>query len=108
MAKMRFDGFKELQRDLKRMEENARKLEGKREILLSDLCPPDFMRLHTPFGSIGELFESGGFNAATDEEFSSIPTTELDAYISRVTKFNSWDEFLGKAGGEYAMKQLGF
>lgn len=108
MAKMRFDGFKELQRDLKRMEQNARKLEGKHEIPLVDLCNPAFMRRYTGFSSISELFQAGGFRAAADAEFSSIPREELDAHIARTTKFQNWDELLDKAVSEYVRNQMGF
>lgn len=107
MARMRFDGLDKLSRDLKKMEQNAKRLEGRHEVSFSELFTASFMRRHTRFSSIDELLEAGGFQGRTQEEFDAIPTSELDAHIAKVTKFRSWDELLSEAVGDYAMKQLG-
>ena len=66
------------------------------------------MRRYTGFSSISELFQAGGFHAAADADFSSIPREELDAHIARTTKFQNWDELLDKAVSEYVRNQMGF
>lgn len=104
MAKISFDGLDKLQRDLKKMEQNARKLNGRREVPLKDLFTTAFMRKHTRFLSLDALLKAGGFHVAFDE----IPRRELDSHIAKVTKFKSWDDLLDAAITEYAMNQLGF
>lgn len=66
------------------------------------------MRKHTPFRSLDALLEAGGFHAADNDEFDTIPRNELDTHIAKVTTFNSWEDMLGEATEEYVMKQLGF
>lgn len=108
MVKIEFDGFDQLQRDLKRMQENARKLDGLTEVSFSELFSPSFMREHTRFASIDALFAASGFKAETNEDLDAIPGKELDAFIAKNTSFSSFQEMLDEAGQQYIMDQLGF
>lgn len=108
MAKTRIDGLDQLQRDLKKLDRNAKKLSGKHSVPLDELFTASFMRKYTKFRSIDALLEAGGFHASTDKEFDAIPQTELDAHIAKTTKFRNWDAMLDEAVDEYVSAQLGF
>ena len=108
MAKISFDGLDKLSKDLKKLEQNAKKLNGKRNVPFSELFPPAFIRKYTRFSSIDALFESGGYKINTNADLEAIPQKELDAYIAKHTKFRSWEEMLDEAGSQYVAKQLGF
>lgn len=108
MAGFKTNGLDDLQRDLRRMQENARKLNGKQKIPFDKLFTRAFMLKHSRYSSIDALLEAGGFSAKTNREFDAIPQKELDAHIAKVTKFKSWEDMLNKAMDEYVDKQLGF
>lgn len=107
MATFEMHGLDKLQKDLKKLQENAKKLEGNREVPFSELFTASFMSKYTPFPSIDELLDAGGFHAETSEDFEAIPEDALDAHIAATTKFKSWDDMVGEATQEYITKQLG-
>ena len=108
MARMEFKGLDKLQKDLQRMERNAKKLHGTQNISFEKLFTPAFMRKYSNYSSIDALLKAGGFQAGTNEEFESIPKKELDAHISKSTKFKSWQAMLDEAVEQYVLSQLGF
>lgn len=108
MAGFKIDGLDKLQRDLKRMEQNARKLNGKHSIPFDKLFTKSFMKKYTRYSSIDDLLEAGGFQAKDDKEFDAIPTKELNAHIAKVTKFKSWEDMLDEAVQQYIDDQFGF
>lgn len=108
MASFKMRGFDKLEKDLKRMQENARKLNGRREVPFSDLFTPEFMRKHTSFSTFNELLKAGGFQVETSEDFEAIPDAEFDAHISATTKFPSWEAMLEEATSQYVTRMLGF
>lgn len=108
MAGFKISGLDDLQRDLRRMQQNARRLEGKHEVSFDKLFTRSFMLTHTNYSSLDDLLEAGGFRAATNEEFEAIPEEKLDAHIAKCTNFNSWEDMLGEATEQYITDQLGF
>lgn len=108
MAGFKIDGLDDLQRDLQRLQRNANRMGGKHQVSFDKLFTRSFMLKHTRYSSIDALLEAGGFHAKTNKEFEAIPQKELDAHIKKTTKFKSWNEMLGEATEEYALKQLGF
>lgn len=107
MAKIKFDGLDQLSKDLKKLEQNAKKLNGKK-IPLQELFTTAFMRKYTKYSSIDALFKAGGFIIESDADLEAIPQKELDAHIAKNTKFRSWDKMLDEAADQYITKQLGF
>ena len=105
---VKFDGLDKLQKELKKMERNAKKLNGTHQIPLNELFTSSFMRKHTKFSSIDAFFKASGFKADTQEDFEAIPDSELDKFVAKNTKFRTWEDMLGEAGSEYALKKLGF
>ena len=108
MAGIKFDGFDDLIDDLEQLAQNARELDGEQEIPMSELFTQSFMEENTPYSSLNDLLEAGGFHADTDEESDAIPESELDTHIARTTKFDSWESMLEEATGQYVTRKLGF
>ena len=108
MAGIKFDGFDDLIDELEQLAQNAQELDGEHEVPLSELFTQSFMEENTPYSSLNDLLEAGGFHADTDEEFDAIPESELDAHIARTTKFDSWESMLEEATGQYVTRKLGF
>ena len=108
MAGIKSNGLDDLQRDLHKLQQNARKMSGKHSVSFDKLFTRSFMLKYSRYSSIDALLEAGNFHAKTNAEFEAIPEKELDAHIAKVTKFKTWDEMLSKATDEYVTRQLGF
>ncbi len=72
------------------MKDLQKEVEGEWEVSFDELFPPDFMKQHTRFTSIGEFLGGCGFPAGTDEEFEKIPMDELDRFVAATTEFSTW------------------
>ncbi|MEK5057017.1 hypothetical protein BK126_18160 [Paenibacillus sp. FSL H7-0326] len=106
---MSIDGIEELSNSrLNEIKENVRNLENNRSVSFDEMFNSYFMTRFTNFESIDEFFDRSGFNADTEEDFEAIHREELDAYVAKQTKFDSWEEMVGKATEEYIFKLLGF
>lgn len=103
-----FTGFDELEKELRRLERNAKELSQTTEVTFNELFTAAFMNKHTSYSSIDELLDAGGFDAKTSEEFEKIPEEALDQFVSKVTSFSTWEEMLSEATSEYAARKLGF
>jgi hypothetical protein len=68
----------------------------------------DFMKKHTSFRTVEELFEKSEFKIETQEDFENLSEDKVDIFIKENTKFNSWEEILNEASCEYISKQLKF
>lgn len=96
--------------DLKGLDELQRKLEALEKIKnvpLEELMTPKFMTENTHFETVEAMFESGGFKVESEEDFKAIPEHELDEFISKTTKFQSWQNILQAAGEEFIKNKLG-
>lgn len=105
---VKVSGFDKLEKELKRMERNAKELSKTTEVPFDELFTDSFMHKHTPYSSIDEFLTAGGFNAQTSEEFEKIPDEELNQFVSKVTSFSTWEEMLDEATSEYVLSKLGF
>lgn len=108
MSRFKVQGFDELEKDLKKLQKNAKKLDRQKKIPFSDLFTPEFMSKYTSFASFDELLSAGGFHAETSEEFEEIPEAAFDAHIAATTKFPTWEDMLDEATSQYVTKALGF
>lgn len=102
------DGLDDLQKQLKKMEKNARELSKTKQVSFGELFTASFMQKYTPFSSIGDFLEAGGFKAESPEDFEAIPDSELNKYIATTTKFKNWDDMLDGATTQYISQKLGF
>ncbi|UKA27827.1 hypothetical protein IHC93_17600 [Photobacterium damselae subsp. damselae] len=91
---------------LKKLEKNARELDGKHQVKLADLMSPDFITSCSNFKDLDHLFSESGFVVESKEDFEAIPDAEWEEFIVRNTSFDSWEEMQKAAGAEYVKKQL--
>lgn len=103
MLQVKVSGLNELENQLKQMEKGSKELSQTTQLSFEELFPCSFMKKYTSFSSMEELVNAG----FGDLDFESIPDDEFDSHISASTKFNSWDEMLGEAASQYAMRKLG-
>ncbi|RQO35986.1 hypothetical protein DBR37_06460 [Herminiimonas sp. KBW02] len=104
---MKQNGFDELQKKLTKLADNAKKLDGANQVPLKDLLSDAFIKRHSAFSDVDELFKTSGFAVESQEDFAAIPDTEWDQFIEKSTSFSSWNDMLGAAIKEWTKKQLG-
>ncbi|MED1190458.1 hypothetical protein [Bacillus paralicheniformis] len=102
---MKFKGFKNFEKKLKKMSKAAKDLQGTNEVPLNELLTEAFLRKHTDFSSLEEFESHEMFSKYPT--FQEIPDHELDNYVSSNSKFASWNEMFEVAGKEYLSKKLG-
>lgn len=105
---VKIKGLNQLQKQLKQMERAAKSLENTHSVSFDELFSNSFMRKYTQFSNFDEFLKAGNFIVNSQEDFEAIPDNEMDLHVGRATKFSSWQDMLGKAGEEYALKKLGF
>lgn len=103
MLKVKVSGLNELKKQLKQLEKASKELSQTKQVSFKELFPRSFMEKYTSFSSMDELVDAG----FGDLDFESIPDDEFDKHISATTKFDNWDEMLGEASSQYAMRKLG-
>ncbi|MDV7604327.1 hypothetical protein R4610_06530 [Acinetobacter baumannii] len=91
---------------LKKLTENAKKLDGEQQVSLGTLFNEGFLQANTDFKSIDDLFEKAGFKVETEEDFAAIPQEDIDAFVCENTKFESFTDMQQQAMTEYVRKQL--
>ncbi|MEZ7197201.1 hypothetical protein [Pseudodesulfovibrio karagichevae] len=96
-------GFDELDKKLKRLENNAKQMDGTREVSLVELFPSNFMSEYTSFADIQEFFDFVDIDLENEELGDS---EVLQTAIRERTQFSSWQEMLEQATVTYVEKQL--
>jgi hypothetical protein len=103
-VKLNLDGLKKLER-------KVRELDGRKQIPLSDLFPPSFLRAHTRFSSLDDLEAKArerGFSLGSQEDWDNLLADQWNAFIAEHTHFTTWKDMLGKGAAEWTSRQLGF
>jgi hypothetical protein len=98
----KLEGFDDMRRKLDTLKRRANKLSG--PVAFEDLFPPEFMRRHTDFKTIDELFE--GLPIESHEDLERLSVADLDQRVQAQTRFTSWDAMKAKAGEEYMERRL--
>lgn len=104
---MEIHGLDELQNQLDKFGKEVKEATKSRDVPLTDLFTPAFMRNFTEFVSFDALLDAGGFQVKSQKDFDSIPDAKLDRHIAKTTKFNSYDDMLQKAFERYLERKLG-
>lgn len=86
---------------LKKLSENIKKIESEQTVPLTDILSDSFIQSKTPFSSLSELFEKGGFNVESNEDLETIPDEELNGFIASHTNYETFQEMIGDAGAIY-------
>ncbi|HEY3270758.1 MAG TPA: hypothetical protein VGJ89_06045 [Geothrix sp.] len=103
----RMEGFDELQRNIENMAGNLREIQGTNQVPMSEALTPEFLSLCFRFVSLEEMFSASGFKVDSPEDFKAIPDDEWNAFIRQHTRFDTWQEMLGKTGAVWAKNHLG-
>lgn len=85
-------------KELKKMQENLKNMDGERSYSFKEIFNDDFMKEHTKFSSISDFLESSGLDFSSQEAFRNVDITKLDAYIAENSDFSSWEEMKSAAG----------
>ncbi|MBW4080495.1 hypothetical protein [Paenibacillus sp. S150] len=75
------------------------------QLPLDQLLSSPFLQKFTPFESIRDFLQSGGFSASTAEELKSLPQDKLNEHVSKTTSFSSLKDMLVKAAEFYAQRK---
>ncbi|MFW6027153.1 MAG: hypothetical protein ACOCRX_12530 [Candidatus Woesearchaeota archaeon] len=108
MFDFEMEGFDELQKNLKKLQNKAEELDGRNNIPFDELFNNNFMRRYTNYNSIDEMIEESNFKVETEEDFKKISEDDWDEFIKKNTKFDNWQQMINKAGEEWVAKKLGF
>lgn len=95
--KFDFKGFQKLQNDLKKIEQKVKNP----SISLNEIFTTKFMKTNTPYGSFEDMMQAGNFDISSSEAFEKIPDKDLNIFISKNTKYKSWQELLDDAISQY-------
>jgi hypothetical protein len=106
MLKVETFGLDGFQKDLEKLEEGIREIDGKHSVPMPEVLTDSFVSEHTKFSSLNELLETSGFDAESAEDFEAIPDEPWDDYISSVSCFNSWQDMLESACAKWATSKL--
>jgi hypothetical protein len=91
---------------LKKLADNAKKLDGTHSVRLLDLFNPKFMAARTKSKDFVSFCELAGFKVETDEDFKAIPDDAWEAHVKANSEFAGWAEMQQVAGAEYMKDQL--
>ncbi|MDO3412251.1 hypothetical protein QWJ34_20980 [Saccharibacillus sp. CPCC 101409] len=73
---------------------------------LEQLLNSDFVKQHTPFGSVAEMLQKFGVGGSDPNALQSVPPQELDEKVKANTQFGSMQELLQK-GLEFMQNRQG-
>lgn len=72
---------------------------------LEQLLSDSFLQKFTPFESLTELLQSGGFSAASAEDLKSLPQDQLNEHVTQTTSFSSLKDMLVKAAEFFSQRK---
>ncbi len=90
--------FRKIEADIKK------KVDG--FISFQELFPDSFVKKHSGFSSIGDLFEQGGFKYDTRVDSRAINEGQIDAFICENTDFESWADMKRAADAAYVKRKI--
>lgn len=72
---------------------------------LDQLLSSPFLQKFTPFESLKDLLQKGGFAAGSAEEMKALPPDQLDEHVAKTTSFGSLKDMLLKAVEFYSQRK---
>ena len=76
--------------------------------MLNEILSESFMRRHTQYSSLKEMFGENGYKISSIADFGFVPIAELDSLVERTTHFSSWRGMLEEAGRHYMTRLMMF
>lgn len=89
---------------LKKLQKNMEKLQGSREVSLTEIITDDFVSSHSKYAGFDELLADIG--VTTKEEFIALPDEKFDAFLAANTEFESWVDMQKQGAAAYARSKL--
>jgi len=99
-------GLKEVQDKLKKLSEGAKSLDGQ-SIPITEVLTDVFIQENSSFNNLNELIKASGFAVESQADLEAIPSNVWNEFISKNTKFQSWQELINSAAAIYARSKLG-
>lgn len=99
------DGFAELSKRLKKMEQGAKEMQGEHSYTFEELFPDSFMLKHTQSESIQSFLADLG--VPDKMTFKELPQEDLEAKVKAETSFDSWDSMMSTAVGDIVNRHMG-
>lgn len=104
---IKIEGLNELQRKLEELSRRVQKLEGPRDVPITELLTSTFLSSCSRFKSVSELFNASGFRLESPADFAAIPDDKWDDFIQTNTTYGSWRQMLSAASAQWAKRELG-
>lgn len=104
---MKIKGLDELAKDMDRIANAAKELDGTHNVPIEELLTPEFVSSHTKFANIEEMFEASGLKIESQDDFEAIPAKDKDKFIRSISAFSDWESMLGEAASAWTVKKLG-
>lgn len=76
--------------------------------ILNEILNESFMRRHTQYSSLKDMFSDSGYSIKSVDDFKFVPITELDSLVATTTHFPSWARMLEEAGRSYLNRMMMF
>jgi hypothetical protein len=104
MGNVKITGLDQLQRKLKKIERNAKAMDGEQSVPFDEVLTTGFLRKNTKFTSVDEIMDLVGVKS--QEDFEKLEESKLDVVVREHSSFKSWQEMIGKAAQEWGHKKL--
>ena len=91
---------------LKRLQQNAKKLDGEHRVPVTELFTPAFMRRCSRFHSFQDLLAASPVTIRSADDFRRLADADRDAFIRQNTSFRSWQEMVNAASIEWTKTRL--
>jgi hypothetical protein len=87
---------------LDELQKRLKKLDGQKNVPLTQLLTDSFLHAHTNFKTLQEMIDASGIKDPED-----IGKEQFSKFVSTHTSFSSWQAMIDKATQEYVTRKLG-
>ncbi|MDQ8951733.1 hypothetical protein RFH42_02005 [Acinetobacter rudis] len=91
---------------LNKLVKNVESFARKDSTTLGEIISEEFLKEHTCFESINDLFKKAGFDVQTEDDLKAVPQEELDIFVKKNTKFASFAELQQYAVSAFLRTQI--
>jgi hypothetical protein len=106
--KTRVEGVNEVQKNLEKIRNKAKEIEGSNQVPLTELLPDSFIKNYTNFETTQDFVDA--CEKLLDVDFLSIDENDekFNHMIKEKTSFDNWNGMIGEATTQWVGKKLGF
>jgi len=85
--------------------ESQRAVVDESDINWAEACSPPFMAANTDAPDFESFARAGGFDISSEKGIEAILPSELDAYVSEHTRFDSWSDMKIRAFADWKRRK---